>query len=83
MATTLSDTQTAPSHDIAPALAASEVFDAAVVGADIDGLAVARELRARHPGLSIVVVERESSVRRHQTGHNSGVIDLACARPKP
>jgi L-2-hydroxyglutarate oxidase len=49
-------------------------FDVAVVGAGILGLAVARELRARHPDLRLVVFDREDAVARHQTGHNSGVI---------
>lgn len=49
-------------------------FDVAVVGAGIVGLAVAREVRTRHPGLRLVVIDRESGVGEHQTGHNSGVI---------
>jgi len=48
--------------------------DIAVVGAGIVGLAVARELIARNPRSSVCVLERESEVSRHQTGHNSGVI---------
>jgi (S)-2-hydroxyglutarate dehydrogenase len=46
----------------------------AVVGAGIIGLAVARELSARRPGLSVAVLEKEAEVGFHQTGHNSGVI---------
>ena len=38
------------------------------------GLAVARELTKRHPQASVCVLERESTVGTHQTGHNSGVI---------
>ena len=49
-------------------------FDVVVVGAGILGLAVARELRHRYPSLTMVVLERESDVAQHQTGHNSGVI---------
>src|SRR6202047_3292908 len=49
-------------------------FDVAIVGAGILGLSVARELKRRHPGLEIVVLEREDEVAQHQTGHNSGVI---------
>lgn len=45
-----------------------------MVGAGIVGLAVARELAQRHPRLSVLVLEREDEVGRHQTGHNSGVI---------
>ncbi|MGC1239324.1 MAG: L-2-hydroxyglutarate oxidase [Acidimicrobiales bacterium] len=52
----------------------AERFDVAIVGAGILGLAVARELRRRHPELSMVILERERDVAQHQTGHNSGVI---------
>jgi len=48
--------------------------DIAVVGAGIVGLAVARALSLRHPGLRIVVLEKEPDIAMHQTGHNSGVI---------
>jgi len=48
--------------------------DLAVVGGGIVGLAVARELSRRHPRASVCVLERESSIGTHQTGHNSGVI---------
>ncbi len=48
--------------------------DVAVVGGGIVGLAVARELTARRPGLDLVVLEREDAVGLHQTGNNSGVI---------
>jgi L-2-hydroxyglutarate oxidase len=48
--------------------------DLAVVGAGILGLAVARELLLRDPGLRVRVVEREDRVAAHQTGHNSGVV---------
>jgi (S)-2-hydroxyglutarate dehydrogenase len=48
--------------------------DLAVVGAGILGLAVARELARRRPGLAVRVLEREREVGFHQTSHNSGVI---------
>ena len=48
--------------------------DIIVVGAGIIGLAVARELLARHPGRSVSVLEREDEIGFHQTGHNSGVL---------
>lgn len=35
---------------------------------------MARELRRRHPALSIAVLEKEDGVGRHQTSHSSGVI---------
>jgi 2-hydroxyglutarate dehydrogenase len=48
--------------------------DLAVVGAGIVGLAVARELLRRRPGLRLVVIDKEPRVGAHQTGHNSGVV---------
>jgi L-2-hydroxyglutarate oxidase LhgO len=46
----------------------------AVVGGGIVGLAVARELTRRRPGVRVVVFEKEDRVAVHQTGHNSGVV---------
>jgi (S)-2-hydroxyglutarate dehydrogenase len=46
----------------------------AVVGAGIVGLATARELLLRHPGIDLLVLEKERDVATHQTGHNSGVV---------
>jgi L-2-hydroxyglutarate oxidase len=48
-------------------------FDAAVVGGGIVGLATAMALSKQH-GLSVVVLEAEDRLARHQTGNNSGVI---------
>src|SRR3954451_17435876 len=48
--------------------------DVAIVGGGIVGLATARELLSRRPGLGLVVLEREADVGRGQTGSNSGVI---------
>jgi L-2-hydroxyglutarate oxidase len=48
--------------------------DVAIVGAGIIGLAVARSLLLRHPGLRIVVLDKEAAIARHQTGRSSGVI---------
>ncbi|HYE63480.1 MAG TPA: L-2-hydroxyglutarate oxidase [Phycisphaerales bacterium] len=45
-----------------------------VVGGGIVGLATAWTLLIRHPGLRVVVLEKEDGVARHQSGHNSGVI---------
>src|SRR5918998_78205 len=50
------------------------VFDIAVVGGGIVGLAVGRELLERRPGLRLAVLQREAEVRRGQTGANSGVV---------
>src|ERR1700761_3906143 len=43
-----------------------------VIGAGIVGLAVARQLAAA--GTPVTVLEKETAVARHQTGHNSGVV---------
>src|ERR1700688_2059910 len=48
--------------------------DLAVVGGGIVGLAVAREMIARHPRASVCVLEREREIAAHQRSHNSGVI---------
>src|SRR5215475_3059790 len=45
-----------------------------VIGAGILGLAVARELTIRFPGLAVTVLEKEDHVAAHQSGHNSGVL---------
>jgi 2-hydroxyglutarate dehydrogenase len=51
-----------------------EHCDLAIVGGGIVGLAVSRELTRRHPRAAICVLERESELGAHQTGHSSGVI---------
>jgi (S)-2-hydroxyglutarate dehydrogenase len=50
------------------------MYDVVVVGAGIVGLASARELLRRRPGLRLALVDKEPRVGTHQTGHNSGVI---------
>lgn len=55
-------------------LSGDRTADIAVVGAGIIGLAVARSLALRRPGLSIVVLDKEPSISQHQSGRNSGVI---------
>src|SRR5918911_3966594 len=49
-------------------------YDLVVIGAGILGLASARELLRRHPGLRLAVLDKEHRIGQHQTGHNSGVI---------
>jgi L-2-hydroxyglutarate oxidase LhgO len=49
-------------------------YDVVIIGAGILGLASARELLSRHPGLKLAVLDKEPSIGRHQSGHNSGVI---------
>lgn len=48
--------------------------DFCIVGGGIVGFATALKLSDAFPGAGIVVIDKESAVGRHQTGHNSGVI---------
>jgi len=48
--------------------------DLLIIGAGIVGLATALEFTRRYPGRPVLVVDKESHVAAHQTGHNSGVI---------
>ena len=45
-----------------------------VIGGGIVGLSAAYKLGQRFPGARIVLLEKESGVGQHQTGHNSGVL---------
>ena len=49
-------------------------FDVAVIGGGIVGLATAFRLLVERPRLSLVLLEKESELAAHQTGHNSGVL---------
>ena len=48
--------------------------DVVVVGAGVVGLATARALAQRRPGLSIAVLDKEQRVGAHQSARSSGVI---------
>lgn len=48
--------------------------DVVVVGGGIVGLATAHEILRRRPGADVLVIEKESDIAQHQSGHNSGVI---------
>ncbi len=45
-----------------------------IVGGGVVGLATAYQLSQRYPDRSVLVLEKESAVGQHQTGHNSGVL---------
>jgi (S)-2-hydroxyglutarate dehydrogenase len=49
-------------------------INVAIIGGGIVGLATGLEILSRFPGVSLAVLEKESEVAAHQTGHNSGVI---------
>lgn len=48
--------------------------DVVIVGGGIVGLATAYALLKNKPQLTLIVLEKESKLGAHQTGHNSGVI---------
>lgn len=49
-------------------------MDITIIGGGIVGLATALQIQKANPNLKIIVLEKESSLARHQTGNNSGVI---------
>ena len=53
---------------------AMKPYDHAIIGGGIVGLASARELCLQSPRARVVVIEKEATSARHQSGRNSGVI---------
>lgn len=50
------------------------MFDLAVIGGGVVGLATAYQYTRRFPGKSVLLLEKEAHVAEHQTGRNSGVL---------
>jgi L-2-hydroxyglutarate oxidase len=50
------------------------MFDICIVGGGIVGLATAYQLSKKYPKRKLAVLEKETSLAKHQTGHNSGVL---------
>jgi L-2-hydroxyglutarate oxidase len=50
------------------------MHDIAVIGGGIVGLSFAMQASEQFPALRLLVLEKESAIAQHQTGHNSGVI---------
>lgn len=50
------------------------MYDYAVIGGGIVGASTAMQLLEARPGRSLVLLEKESALGKHQTGHNSGVV---------
>src|SRR5690242_6338095 len=50
------------------------MYDCAIIGGGVVGLATAAELGRRNPAAKIVLLEKEESFASHQSGRNSGVI---------
>ena len=49
-------------------------YDVCIVGAGLIGLGVATALADSHPGVSILLLDKEPTVAAHQSSHNSGVV---------
>src|SRR5579864_2095414 len=49
-------------------------YNVIVIGGGIVGLAIAREITRRFPRTKLLLLEKESHIAQHQSGHNSGVI---------
>ena len=49
-------------------------YDIAVIGGGVVGLSFAMQAAQRFANKRVLVLEKESGVAQHQTGHNSGVI---------
>ncbi|WP_433577390.1 L-2-hydroxyglutarate oxidase [Nocardia brasiliensis] len=50
------------------------MYDFCVIGGGIVGVATAHRILRRHPGATLVLLEKAAALSTHQTGHNSGVI---------
>lgn len=50
------------------------VYDIVMIGGGIVGVSTAWMLKKCYPDATILLIEKESSLAKHQTGHNSGVI---------
>src|SRR5258708_5876969 len=48
--------------------------DFLVIGGGIVGVAIARQLASRHPGMSVTMIEKEDDCGLHASGRNSGVL---------
>jgi len=52
----------------------TQEYDIVVVGAGLVGLATAYQTKLNYPSKRLLILEKESGVSKHQSGHNSGVI---------
>ncbi len=51
-----------------------KMYDVAIVGGGIVGLATAWQLLQQRPATAVLLIEKERELATHQSGHNSGVI---------
>jgi len=52
----------------------SSQYDLSIIGGGIVGLATALNILQGYPRTRLLILEKESQIAQHQTGHNSGVI---------
>lgn len=50
------------------------MYDDVIIGGGIVGVSTAWQLKKKQPNRSVLLLEKESQLASHQTGHNSGVI---------
>ncbi len=50
------------------------MYSAVIIGGGIVGLATALKIKQANPAIKLAILEKESQLASHQTGHNSGVI---------
>lgn len=50
------------------------IYDVAIIGGGIVGAATFYKLQKQNPNITIILIEKEKSLGKHQTGNNSGVI---------
>lgn len=49
-------------------------YDIIIVGAGIVGLATAKKILDKNPNIKLLILEKETTIAKHQTSNNSGVI---------
>ncbi len=59
----------------------TKCFDVIIIGGGIIGCGTAMQLQQQDPNLKIAILEKESHIAYHQTGHNSGVIHAGVYYP--
>jgi (S)-2-hydroxyglutarate dehydrogenase len=62
-------------------MAGSQHYDVLIIGGGIVGFSTAMQLIQRDDRLRVAVLEKESALGQHQTGHNSGVIHAGVYYP--
>jgi L-2-hydroxyglutarate oxidase len=50
------------------------IYDYIIIGGGIVGVSTAWQLQQNEPDKSVLLIEKETKLSQHQTGHNSGVI---------